>query len=87
MDRFSREGCKVIILDLDQAKGERKQRADSNIHFLFGDVTLPDLWEKALVLAQTTYGRIDVVVNNAGENVHDIRRLKTMLTQSTRDYP
>ncbi|KAJ5697071.1 hypothetical protein N7455_000023 [Penicillium solitum] len=66
VDRFSREGCKVIILDLDQVKGQSKERADSNIHFLLGDVTLPDLWQKALILAQTTYGKIDVVVNNAG---------------------
>ncbi|KAJ5824764.1 Short-chain dehydrogenase/reductase SDR [Penicillium robsamsonii] len=65
-DRFSREGCKVIILDLNQEKGESKQRADSNITFLPGDVTRPETWEKALDLAQTTYGRIDVVVNNAG---------------------
>lgn len=86
MDRFSREGCKVIILDLDQVKGESKQRADSNIHFLRGDVTLPDLWQKALVLAQTTYGRIDVVVNNAGEKIHIVRSLKTLLIQSIRDY-
>ncbi|KGO50718.1 Short-chain dehydrogenase/reductase SDR [Penicillium expansum] len=66
VDRFSREGCKVILIDLDQAKGESKQRADSNISFLPGDVTRPETWQNALDLAQTTYGRVDVVVNNAG---------------------
>lgn len=80
MDRFSREGCKVIILDLDQVKGQSKERADSNIHFLLGDVTLPDSWQKALILAQTTYGKIDVVVNNAGESIHNIQRPKFLLT-------
>lgn len=69
MDRFSREGCKVIILDLDQVKGESKQRADQNIEFLLGDVTRPETWQNALALAQTTHGRVDVVVNNAGENI------------------
>ena len=69
MDRFSREGCKVIILDLDQVKGENKQRADQNIEFLLGDVTRQETWQNALALAQTTYGRVDVVVNNAGENL------------------
>lgn len=72
MDRFSREGCKVILIDLDQAKGESKQRADSNISFLPGDVTRPETWQNALDLAQTTYGRVDVVVNNAGENIRRI---------------
>lgn len=73
MDRFSHEGCKVIIIDLDRAKGEKKQRADSNLHFLPGDVTRPETWESALALAQTTYGRVDVVVNNAGRNIQRTR--------------
>ncbi|OQE41763.1 hypothetical protein PENCOP_c004G08170 [Penicillium coprophilum] len=71
-DRFSREGCKVIILDLNQVKGESKQRADPNITFLSGDVTRPETWKKALDLAQTNYGRIDVVVNNAGKEIRII---------------
>lgn len=75
MDRFSREGCKVIILDLDQAKGESKQRTDSNILFSPGDVTCPETWQSALALAQTTYGRVDVVVNNAGENIRSTPRV------------
>ena len=67
-----------MILDLNQAKGESKQRADSNITFLPGDVTRPETWQKALALAQTNYGRVDVVVNNAGENIRSISRAKVM---------
>jgi NAD(P)-dependent dehydrogenase (short-subunit alcohol dehydrogenase family) len=59
---------------LDQVTGEIKQQADSNISFLVGDVTRLETWRNALALAQTTYGRIDVVVNNAGENICSISR-------------
>jgi NAD(P)-dependent dehydrogenase (short-subunit alcohol dehydrogenase family) len=66
VDRFSQEGCKVIILDLKKVKGEGKERADPNIHFLCGDVTSRETWEEALALAQGLYGTVDVVINNAG---------------------
>lgn len=47
-------------------KAEAKAKADPNLHFMFGDVTLRETWEQALSLAQTLYRRIDVVINNAG---------------------
>ncbi|RFU26075.1 hypothetical protein B7463_g10263, partial [Scytalidium lignicola] len=65
-DRFSKEGYKVIIIDINRAKGEEKAKTDPNIYFMSGDVTQRETWEKALSVAQTEYGRIDVVVNNAG---------------------
>lgn len=66
VDRFSKEGCKVIFLDVNRVKGEAKAKSDQNLHFIFGDVALRETWEQALSVAQTEYGRIDVVVNNAG---------------------
>lgn len=66
-------------------KGESKQQADPNIHFLPGDVTRPDIWQKALALTQMTYGRVDVVVNNAGENLQSNAKLElcpTLLIQT-----
>jgi NAD(P)-dependent dehydrogenase (short-subunit alcohol dehydrogenase family) len=63
---------------VNQAKGESKQRADSNITFLPGDVTRPETWKMALALAQTNYGRVDVVVNNAGENIQSITSVDVM---------
>lgn len=65
-DRFSNEGCRVIILDLNKQKGEEKAAKDSNVHFLLGDVTRQDTWEQALAVAREKFGRLDVVVNNAG---------------------
>ncbi|KAL4863431.1 hypothetical protein BDV12DRAFT_189694 [Aspergillus spectabilis] len=65
-DRFSQEGCQVIIIDLDKAKGGAKASSDANLLFLLGDVTRQDTWEQALAVAREKFGRLDVVVNNAG---------------------
>lgn len=60
VQRFVREGCKVIVLDLDVG-----EETDS-VHYQKADVTKRESWEEALLFAQTNYGRLDVVVNNAG---------------------
>jgi NAD(P)-dependent dehydrogenase (short-subunit alcohol dehydrogenase family) len=52
---------------LNEAKGIAK--AESNpetLTFLLGDVVKRETWEQALSTAQEKYGRVDVVVNNAG---------------------
>ncbi|RVX75785.1 hypothetical protein B0A52_00141 [Exophiala mesophila] len=66
VDRFSREGSKVIIIDLSKAKGEQRASADKNIHFVHGDVSRRETWETALDYSTTHFGRLDVVINNAG---------------------
>ncbi|OBT78910.1 hypothetical protein VF21_02756 [Pseudogymnoascus sp. 05NY08] len=66
VDRFSKEGCKVIFIDINKIDGEARAAADPNLRFLFGDITLRDTWEAALALAQKENGRINVVINNAG---------------------
>ncbi|KIH87035.1 oxidoreductase, short-chain dehydrogenase/reductase family [Sporothrix brasiliensis 5110] len=58
--RFTREGCKVIVLDLEAGDEH------NNLHYQKADVTIRASWEEALVFAETTYGRLDIVVNNAG---------------------
>lgn len=60
VQRFVREDCKVIVLDLDVG-----DETDS-VHYQKADVTQRESWEEALSYAQTNYGRLDVVVNNAG---------------------
>lgn len=60
VQRFVSEGCKVIVLDLDV--GEETE----NTHYQKADVTKRESWEEALTYAKTTYGRLDIVVNNAG---------------------
>jgi NAD(P)-dependent dehydrogenase (short-subunit alcohol dehydrogenase family) len=65
-DRFHDEGYQVIIIDINKAKGEQKASGGPNLHFLFGDVTQQETWDQALALSRDKFGRLDVVVNNAG---------------------
>ena len=67
VDRFSKEGCMVIFIDLNKEKGDQRAKANNNLHFLCGNVTQRETWEEALDYGERTFGRIDVVVNNAGE--------------------
>ncbi|OKO96530.1 3-hydroxyacyl-CoA dehydrogenase type-2 [Penicillium subrubescens] len=66
VDRFSREGWKVIMIDLNKSGGEAKARADPNLEYVFGDVSKQETWETALGIIRNKYGRVDVIVNNAG---------------------
>ncbi|KIX04598.1 uncharacterized protein Z518_05468 [Rhinocladiella mackenziei CBS 650.93] len=66
VDRFSKEGCRVIFIDLNKDKGDLKAKADGNLHFLYGDVTRRETWEEALSCGKDMFERVDVVVNNAG---------------------
>ncbi|KAJ5814495.1 hypothetical protein N7474_006272 [Penicillium riverlandense] len=65
VDRFSKEGWNVILMDLSKDKGEAKAKAKPKLQFLLWDVTNRETWKEALDWAQNDYGRVDVVVNNA----------------------
>ena len=64
---FVREGAKVIISDIDEAKGvalEAELAPDAV--FFNHDVTQEDAWDEAVELAESKWERLDIVVNNAG---------------------
>lgn len=81
VDRFSQEGWKVIILDLNRSGGEAKARDDPNLQFIFGDVSKQETWGTVLDIIRKDYGRVDVIVNNAGMD-QEIQRTEviSMLT-------
>jgi NAD(P)-dependent dehydrogenase (short-subunit alcohol dehydrogenase family) len=67
---FAREGAKVVIGDLLEAEG--RQVADKiatdggQAKFVKLDVTTESDWEKAVAFAVQAFGKLDVLVNNAG---------------------
>ena len=70
---LSANGAKVFILDLDAEKGaaatEEIRAAGGNAHFIRADVTNEVDWKAAVDEAVDRYGRLDVLVNNAGINI------------------
>lgn len=69
VDRFRSEGCRVVILDLNKERCLEKSNGSTAVHAIAGDVSSSELWEEAVSHCMATWGRIDVVVNNAGRVV------------------
>jgi len=64
---FAREGAKVIVADVLEPEG--KKVADSlggAGRFVTLDVTSESAWQQAIATAVSTFGKLDVLVNNAG---------------------
>ncbi|BCS27667.1 uncharacterized protein APUU_60715A [Aspergillus puulaauensis] len=65
--RFAQEGGKVIIADINEAGGQSVAAQDpSSIIFQKVDVTSPADWKAVIDTAVAKFGRLDVLVNNAG---------------------
>jgi 3alpha(or 20beta)-hydroxysteroid dehydrogenase len=61
------EGAQVVIGDLLDAEGEAlvAELGDA-ARYVHLDVTKYEDWEAAVALAESAFGRLDIVVNNAG---------------------
>lgn len=67
---FANEGAKVLITDVQEEKLKAvvtEIKADGgNADYIVHDVSSEDSWKKVAQKAETAYGKIDVLVNNAG---------------------
>ncbi|OAP54332.1 hypothetical protein AYL99_11433 [Fonsecaea erecta] len=71
---FAEQGAHVLIADIAVEKGKGVQAAIANkqypdggtAHFVELNVTSKQSWKDALEFAKTTFGKLDIVVNNAG---------------------
>jgi len=65
--RFAEEGGKVIVADLDPVGGERvASYHEHNMAFVKMNVAKEEDWEAVVENTLGRWGRLDVVVNNAG---------------------
>jgi 3alpha(or 20beta)-hydroxysteroid dehydrogenase len=68
--RLAEEGAAVLLCDILEDAGEAHARelraASHDVHFLRLDVTAPEDWNVAVETAESRFGRLDVLVNNAG---------------------
>lgn len=68
--RFAAEGCAVLVNDLNRDSGERVgseiRNAGGRAQFAYGDVSKGDDVQGLLDAALRHFGKLDIVVNNAG---------------------
>lgn len=81
------EGAKVMITDTDSAAGfALAERLGADACFRVQDVTCARQWEETLDALESHWGKIDVLVNNAGIGVFaDIEAITLENWQSTLD--
>ena len=65
-ERFSAEGARVVIADIDRQAGARACAAAPNLAFEPLDVTSDASWTAAVDNTLARHGRLDVLVNSAG---------------------
>lgn len=64
------EGAKVVITDILVDKGEKlATELGDNATFVKLDVTDADSWEKAIKQAESAFGPVNILVNNAGIDI------------------
>lgn len=68
--RLGQEGARIILTDSYDEGAHKQCRALQNkgydVHFLHLDVEREEDWKAAMDYAKTVFGRLDVLVNNAG---------------------
>src|ERR1700736_6154879 len=67
---LAREGAKVAVTDVDDAGGQavvhKIESAGGEAIFLHHDVTLEESWPAIIEATERRFGRLDVMVANAG---------------------
>ena len=67
---FAKEGAKVVFGDVLDEEGKRVEEEirekGGDVTYIHLDVTRESDWRKAIGLAETKYGRLEILVNNAG---------------------
>ncbi|TXS96460.1 glucose 1-dehydrogenase [Parahaliea maris] len=78
-------GCKLVITDLDREEGIKAARA-LEADFFAHDVADEDSWRSLMSHVSSSYGRLDVLVNNAGiyrsGSIEDVSLEDWMVLQS-----
>jgi 3-oxoacyl-[acyl-carrier protein] reductase len=84
--RFAQEGCAVVVGDISDAKGEAVAGAirasGGQAHFVHADVSNGDSVKGLLDATLVRFGKLDIVVNNAGTT----HRNQSLLTVTEADF-
>ena len=63
---FAREGANVMVTDILEDEGHALANDHENMTFMAHDVLQEDQWAATIAATKNAYGRLDVLVNNAG---------------------
>lgn len=86
------EGARVVLTDIDAEQGEAVARAIEGAIFLRHDVRSEADWQAVVVATVARFGRLDVLVNNAGlvrfgsvedTTLDDFRLLNAVMAEGT----
>jgi 3alpha(or 20beta)-hydroxysteroid dehydrogenase len=68
LDLFLANGAKVVAFDMDEAglRAAASERPGDTMACITGDVAVSDDWVRAVDMAQTRFGGVDALFNNAG---------------------
>lgn len=84
-EMLAKEGARVAVTDIDEAAGQetvdRITDAGHRATFFQHDVASEDDWKRVVADVQETYGKPDVLVNNAG-----IYRIESIADTSVEDW-
>ena len=67
---FANEGCKVVLGDIADEEGQKVEaeinETGGDAKYVHLDVTSESDWEAAVMEAVASYGKLDILINNAG---------------------
>jgi NAD(P)-dependent dehydrogenase (short-subunit alcohol dehydrogenase family) len=76
---FAREGAKVVLADILEAEGREVAQSitasGGEARFQYLDVASEKDWEAAVAATLAAYGKVDILINNAGVSGSDPDRL------------
>lgn len=77
VERLLAEGATVVLTDIDENIGaETAEELGERAEFMAHDVTEPDAWRRVMDKVVKRWGRVDVVVNNAG--IAEVANIETV---------
>ena len=74
--RFAAEGARVVVADIDLPGAQRVAAAAPSLEAAYLDVTDDAAWRATVEDIVTRYGRLDVLINNAG--IASFRDIETL---------
>jgi len=85
-ERYVKEGAKVLIVDMNEELGQ-KTASEIKCEFAKGNVTERKSWEDILKTVAEKFGKLDIVVNNAGTTYRNKVRLHVFQASYTGTDP